>query len=211
MQRAYTELGARRSYLVYNAADPDDYYPVPPVDDKACDMLFMGNRMPGREQRVRDLFFAAAEAAPLNRFVLGGNGWADCALPPNVRYVGHVPTGDHRAWNCSARLVLNINRSDMAATGYSPPTRVFEAAGCGSCVVTDSWEGIPTFFEPDHEILVAATADDIVDHLRRTGPDRARTIGRAARQRVLRDHTYSRRAAELDQLLLTERARARVG
>jgi len=211
VQRAYAELGARRSYLVYNAADPDEYYPVPPVAEKACDVLFMGNRMPDREQRVHDLFFGAAEAAPDASFVLGGNGWGDRAMPSNVRYVGHVPTGDHRVWNCSARLVLNINRSDMAATGYSPPTRVFEAAGCGSCVLTDAWEGIPTFFEPDHEILVASSADDIVNHLRMTGADRARTIGRAARERVLRDHTYSRRASELDRALSIPRATATVG
>jgi spore maturation protein CgeB len=211
VQRAYAELGARRSHLVYNAVDPHDYYPVPPVADKACDVLFMGNRMPDREQRVRDLFFGAAEGAPEARFVLGGNGWDDCARPPNVRYVGHVPTGDHRAWNCSARLVLNINRADMAATGYSPPTRVFEAAGCGSCVVTDAWAGIATFFEPDTEILVAASAAAIIEHLRATTPDRARAIGRAARQRVLRDHTYTRRAAELDQVLSAPRLGETVG
>jgi spore maturation protein CgeB len=211
VQHAYAELGARRSELVYNAVDPDDYYPVLPVADRGCDVLFMGNRMPDREQRVHDLFFGAAEAAPEASFVLGGNGWGDYAMPANVRYVGHVPTGDHRAWNCSARLVLNINRSDMAATGYSPPTRVFEAAGCGSCVLTDAWDGIPTFFAPGHEILVAASADEIVNHVRTTAPERAQAIGRAARQRVLRDHTYTRRASELDQVLSTARAGATIG
>ena len=115
----------------------------------------MGNRMPDREQRVRDLFFGAAALAPEFEFVLGGSGWDDCSDAANVRYVGHVPTGEHRAWNCSARLVLNVNRADMAATGFSPPTRVFEAAGCGSCVVTDAWQGIETFLEPTDEILVA--------------------------------------------------------
>ena len=206
VQRAYAELGARRTHLVYNAADPDEYFPVPPEPDKACDVLFMGNRMPDREQRVADLFFAAAAAAPEASFVLGGNGWADHPMPGNVRYIGHVPTGDHRAWNCSARLVLNINRSDMAATGYSPPTRVFEAAGCGACVVTDAWQGISTFFEPEREILVAASAAQIVDHLRQTSPARAHEIGRAARERVLRDHTYAGRALELEQALATARA-----
>jgi spore maturation protein CgeB len=119
VQRAYAELGARRSHLVYNAVDPDEYYPVPPAVDRACDLLFMGNRMPDREQRVHDLFFAAAESTPEASFVLGGSGWDDRAMPDNVRYVGHVPTAEHRSWNCSARIVLNINRSDMAATGYS--------------------------------------------------------------------------------------------
>lgn len=210
VQNAYAELGARRSILVYNAVDPDEYYPVARQSDKACDVLFMGNRMPDREQRVRDLFFAAAEAAPDASFVLGGNGWSDCAMPDNVRYVGHVPTGDHRAWNCAARLVLNINRSDMAATGYSPPTRVFEAAGCGSCVVTDAWQGIPTFFEPGREILVAASADEIVNLLHTISSERAQAIGQAARLRVLRDHTYVARAAALDEVLSTPKSEVAV-
>jgi spore maturation protein CgeB len=201
VQAAYARLGARRSQLVYNAVDPDEYYPVAPDPARACDLLFMGNRMPDREQRVQDLFFAAARAAPDLTFVLGGNGWGDVSMPPNVRYVGHVPTREHRVWNCSARLVLNINRADMAATGYSPPTRVFEAAGCASCIVTDAWQGIEAFLAPGIEVLVAASADDIVSHLRHTSAEQARTIGAAARRRVLADHTYARRAAELDQAL----------
>ena len=209
VQAAYAQLGARAAHLVYNAVDPDEYYPVPPDPHRSSDVLFMGNRMPDREARVRDLFFGAAELAPDLRFVLGGNGWSDCHVPPNVRVVGHVPTADHRAWNCSARLVLNINRADMAATGYCPPTRVFEAAGCASCVVTDAWQGIDTFFEPEREILVAHSADEIVERARRTSPADAQRIGAAARARVLREHTYARRAAELEQVLLRQPAGAR--
>jgi spore maturation protein CgeB len=201
VQSKYAQLGARRSHLVYNAVDPDDYFPIAPDPERACDVLFMGNRMPDREARVHQLFFSAARRAPELRFVLGGNGWADCALPPNVRWIGHVPTADHRVWNCSARMVLNINRADMAANGYSPPTRVFEAAGCGSCVITDAWEGIDTFFAPGEEILVARTADDLVDLVRGTSAARARAIGEAARRRVLRDHTYAARAADLERVL----------
>jgi spore maturation protein CgeB len=186
---------------VYNAVDPDEYFPVPADSSRACDVLFMGNRMPDREARVHELYFRAAELAPDLTFVLGGSGWGDCHVPANVRYVGHVPTAEHRAWNCSARVVLNVNRSDMAATGYSPPTRIFEAAGCGSCVLTDAWQGIDSFLEPDKEVLVATSAEDIVRHLRQTPLERANAIGMAARQRVLRDHTYSARAAALDTVL----------
>ncbi|MDQ3809302.1 MAG: glycosyltransferase, partial [Chloroflexota bacterium] len=166
VQRAYAELGARAAHLVYNAVDPEEYFPVPADPAKACDVLFMGNRMPDRERRVHDFFFAAARQAPDLSFVLGGSGWDGCDLPPNVRWIGHVPTADHRAWNCSARVVLNINRADMAATGFSPPTRVFEAAGCGACVVTDAWRGIESFFAMGVEIIVAADAEALVEHLR---------------------------------------------
>jgi len=201
VREAYARLNAQRAELIYNAVDPDDYYPVPVDPERGCDVLFMGNRMPDREQRVHDLLFAAARSAPDLDVVLGGSGWADVALPGNVRYVGHVPTGDHRAWNCSARMVLNINRSDMAATGFSPPTRVFEAAGCGSCVVTDAWDGIETFLEPDEEVLVVSSADELVDVVRSTSARRAAAIGQAARARVLRDHTYATRARTLEELL----------
>ena len=201
VESAYASLGARRTQLVYNAVDPEEYYPVQPDPARGCDLLFMGNRMPDREQRVRDLFFGAAELAPEQRFVLGGSGWGDVRLPTNVRWVGHVPTGEHRSWNCSARMALNINRSDMAATGYSPPTRVFEAAGCGTCLITDAWDGIATFFAPDREILVASSAEEIAAFLRDVPPSQADRIGHAARERVLRDHTYRRRAADLDTAL----------
>jgi spore maturation protein CgeB len=201
VEEAYSTLGARRTELIYNAVDPEEYYPVASDPLRQCDLLFMGNRMPDRETRVRDLFFEAARRAPELQFVLGGNGWSDCALPPNVRWIGHVPTSAHRVLNCSARMVLNINRADMAATGYSPPTRVFEAAGCGSCVVTDAWEGISTFFAPGDEILVASTAEDIIHHLRETSLEKARRIGAAARRRVLLDHTYAARAANLESAL----------
>jgi spore maturation protein CgeB len=208
VQAAYARLGAQQSHLVYNAVDPDEYYPMKPDAERECDLLFMGNRMPDRESRVHELFFRAASLAPELSFVLGGNGWHDCALPSNVRWIGHVPTGEHRAWNCSARMVLNINRADMAATGYSPPTRVFEAAGCGSCVITDFWEGIDTFFTPDAEILVARSAEDIVAHLRSTSAARSSAIGAAARARVLKDHTYTARAAELETVLTRAEAAA---
>ncbi|MBV9322812.1 MAG: glycosyltransferase [Chloroflexi bacterium] len=207
VQSAYARLGARRTLLVYNAVDPDEYFPVRPDPTRACDLLFMGNRMPDREQRVHDLFFRAAELSPESSLVLGGNGWGDVPLPSNVRWIGHVPTAEHRGWNCSARLVLNINRSDMASTGYSPPTRVFEAAGCAACVVTDAWEGISTFFCPESEILVASSAADIAAYLRAIDGSRAASIGAAARHRVLVDHTYARRALELDTALALEYAR----
>jgi spore maturation protein CgeB len=206
VEAAYTRLGARRSLIVYNAVDPDEYFPVPPDPDKVCDLLFMGNRMPDRELRVRDLFFRAAELSPRASFVLGGSGWGDVPMPPNVRWIGHVPTGEHRAWNCSARFVLNINRTDMAATGYSPPTRVFEAAGCGACVVTDAWDGISTFFAEGSEILVASSADDIAACFQLDN-QRLASIGAAARRRVLEDHTYARRAEQFDASLLLEPAR----
>src|SRR5262245_12188944 len=142
----YTRLGAANCHPIYNALDPESHYPVSPDPDLACDLLLIANRLPDREQRVEDFFLAAARLAPDLRFVLGGEGWGTKSLPENVRWIGHVGTNDHNRVNCSARMVLNLNRDSMANVGFSPPTRVFEAAGAESCLVTDAWEGIEMFF-----------------------------------------------------------------
>src|SRR5690606_22663707 len=113
---------------------------------------FLGNRLPDREERVERFFFHAARQAarhpPGERFVLGGSGWHDKPMPDNVAYLGHVYTRDHNAFNCSTRAVLNISRESMARYGFSPATRVFEAAGAGACIITDAWEGLDSFLEP---------------------------------------------------------------
>jgi spore maturation protein CgeB len=97
--------------------------------------------------------------------------------------------------------VLNVNRDSMAETGFSPPTRIFEAAGAGACVVTDAWAGIEQFFAPHREIFLAASAEEVVEHLRQTSPEQARAIGEAMRERALRDHTYEQRAAAVEAVL----------
>ncbi|HEX5432663.1 MAG TPA: glycosyltransferase, partial [Candidatus Angelobacter sp.] len=204
----YLRLGAANCHPIYNALDPETHYPVPPEPDLGCDLVFIGNRLPDRERRVEEFFLRAAERAPEFKFVLGGEGWGDKRLPANVRWIGHVGTGDHNLVNCSARMVLNINRESMAGVGFSPPTRVFEAAGAGCCVITDRWAGVENFFEPGKEILVAANAEDIVHLLRSLNADEAKDIGLQMRSRALRDHTYQLRAKEFDLLVEDTRALA---
>jgi spore maturation protein CgeB len=198
---AYRALGARACVPVYNALDPETHHPVPPDPRFACDLAFLGNRLPDREARVTRFFIAPAARLPERRFILGGAGWGDRALPANVAWIGHVPTADHNALNATARAVLNINRDSMAETGFSPPTRVFEAAGAGACLVTDAWVGIEMFLKPDEEVLVVRDGQDVVDLMAGLTDERARAIGRAALARVLAEHTYDRRAGAVDALL----------
>ncbi|HKS09996.1 MAG TPA: glycosyltransferase [Pyrinomonadaceae bacterium] len=199
--RGYRALGARSCVPVYNALDPDTHHPVLSDERFVCDLALLANRLPDREARIEEFFFDVAAGLPNHRFVLGGNGWADKAMPANVKYLGHVYTRDHNAFNCSARTVLNVNRDSMATYGFSPPTRIFEAAGSASCLITDAWEGIETFLEPDREVLVARCGEDVIRHLRTLGQCRAKQIGAAALQRVLSEHTYAHRAEQLQQLL----------
>ncbi|HKT59315.1 MAG TPA: glycosyltransferase [Gemmatimonadales bacterium] len=198
---AYTRLGARACVPVYNALDPSTHYPVAPDSRFAADLAFLGNRLPDREARVEEFFLSPALALPEQQFLLGGSGWGDKPLPRNVRYLGHVYTRDHNALNGTPRAVLNVNRESMARYGFSPPTRVFEAAGAGGCLITDAWQGIEMFLEPGLEVLVADHGHEVVSHLQALTPARAAAIGRAARARILAQHTYTHRAAQVETLL----------
>ncbi len=197
----YLALGAKNCFPIYNALDPDTHFRVPAEDRFRCDLAFIGNRMPDRETRVEQFFFAAAEQAPELRFLLGGEGWESRRLPNNVRWIGHVGTALHNVINSSARMVLNINRDSMAKVGFSPPTRVFEAAGSAACLITDQWAGVDQFFRVGCEILVAKHAGDVVAYLWEISSERARSIGAAMRERALREHTYAARTRRVDEIL----------
>jgi spore maturation protein CgeB len=197
----YTALGARTCIPVYNALDPDTHHPVAPRADLRVDLALLANRLPDREARVEDFFFRAVEAQPERRFLLGGNGWEDRATAAHLRYLGHVPPGDHNAVNRSALAVLNVTREDMVANGWSPATRVFEAAGAGACLISDTWQGIEEFLEPGEEVLLARDGQEVADLLAGLGPEEARRIGDAARERMLAEHTYGHRAQQLEGIL----------
>jgi spore maturation protein CgeB len=199
----YGALGARDCIPVYNALDPETHHPVEPDDRFRADLAFVGNRLPDREQRVDEFFFTAAALAPERSFLLGGAGWDEGPRPANVRYIGHVSTNDHNAVNSTPLAVLNVSRDSMAENGWSPPTRVFEAAGAGACVITDAWEGIELFLEPGREVLVAGSGHAVASHVGGLSPDMAAGIGAAARERVLREHTYAQRAAQVEEVLRT--------
>jgi spore maturation protein CgeB len=204
---AYEGFGARRCVPIYNALDPQTHHPVPPEPRFAADLSFLGNRLPDREARVEEFFLRAAAMLPQKRFLIGGNGWETKAMPPQVRHIGHVYTREHNAFNTSSLAVLNIARDSMAAVGFSPATRVFEAAGAGACLITDAWVGLEHFLREGEEVLVARDGAEVAEHLRQLTPARARAIGEAARARILSEHTYARRGAQVDALLREEAVR----
>ncbi|MFL6721347.1 MAG: glycosyltransferase [Sphingomonas sp.] len=203
---AYEGFGAARCVPVYNALDPTTHCPVEPDPRFAADLSFLGNRLPDREARVEQFFLEPAAALPDRTFLIGGNGWETKATPPNVRHLGHVFTHEHNAFNCTPLAVLNVARDSMADIGFSPATRVFEAAGAAACLITDAWEGIELFLEPGEEVLVARDGQDVAEHVRALTPARAGQIGRAALRRVLSEHTYAHRGAQVDALLKREMA-----
>jgi spore maturation protein CgeB len=200
---AYTGYGAKACTPIYNALDPHTHHPVPSDPRFAADLAFLGNRLPDREARVEEFFLSVASSLPGRTFLLAGNGWETKPMPPNIICHGHLGSGDHNAFNCTPLAVLNISRESMASYGFSPATRVFEAAGAGACIITDEWEGIEHFLEPGREVLVAGDAASVVSHLESLTAERAREIGGAARRRVLAEHTYDHRVEQLESILTT--------
>ena len=198
---AYKELGARQCVPIYNALDADTHFPGERDPRFNAGLGFLGNRLPDREARVEEFFLQPAQLLPQKTFLLGGSGWGDKNLPSNVSYAGHVYTRDHNAFNATPLAVLNIARDEMARYGFSPATRVFEAAGGAACLISDYWEGIELFFEPETEILVARNGAEVAAILSELTPQRARAIGEAALQRALREHLYTHRAGEVDRVL----------
>ena len=177
---AYEGFGAARCVPIYNALDPTTHHPVDPDARFSADLSFLGNRLPDREARVEQFFLEPAAALPDRQFLIGGNGWDSKAMPANVRHLGHVFTHEHNAFNCTPLAVLNVARDSMANIGFSPATRVFEAAGAAACLITDAWEGIELFLQPGEEVLVARDGKDVAEHVRALTPERARSIGQAA-------------------------------
>ncbi|HEX8253655.1 MAG TPA: glycosyltransferase [Thermoanaerobaculia bacterium] len=202
----YAAFGARECIPIYNALDPLTHHPVPPKPEFDADLSFLGNRLPDREARVEEFFLRAAQLLPEARFLLGGSGWGDKPLPDSVRYLGHVFTGDHNAFNCTPRAVLNVSRDSMASNGWSPATRVFEAAGAAACLITDAWEGIDYFLEPEKEVLVAREGAEVAEIVKALDGKRAKQIGAAAMKRVLAEHTYAHRAKQVTAILTGARA-----
>lgn len=202
--RAYNRLGARRCVPIYNALTPGTHHPVEPQDRFDADLAFCGNRRPDREARVAEFFFQPAALLPNRRFLLGGNGWDAGVLNlPNIRYVGHVCAADHNAFNTTPLAVLNVCRESMARFGFSPPARIFEAAGAAACIITDNWKGIELFLKPGVECIAADSGQDVAKALDVLTVEQARHMGDLAQRRVLTEHTYARRAQQVQQCLLT--------
>jgi spore maturation protein CgeB len=197
-------LGARRTATLYGSVDPSVHHPVPRQENYRSDLSYLGTYAANRQRALEALFLEPARRMPGQRFVIGGAQYpADFPWLPNVFFVRHLPPSEHPAFFSSSALTLNVTRAPMAAMGWCPSGRLFEAAACGTPVLSDDWPGLETFFEPGKEILVARTPADVEDALSRS-PAELERIGRAARERALSDHTALQRARELVDLVEQE-------
>lgn len=201
LEELHTRLGARRVAPLYGSVDPAVHQPRDPKPRYRGNLSYLGTYASDRQNKLQDLFIEPARRCPDKRFVLGGAQyplefpWAD-----NIWFVRHVPPPEHPAFYCSSDLTLSITRAAMAEMGYCPSGRLFEAAACGTPIVSDYWAGFEDFFEPGREILVVSSADDVQEALS-LDREELRRIGAAARKRVLAEHTADRRGMELLSLL----------
>ncbi|HEX7048984.1 MAG TPA: glycosyltransferase [Longimicrobiales bacterium] len=190
--------GAPRAVPLYCAVDPAQHRPRPARAAYRCALGYMGTYAPDRQRAVEELVNAPArERCGLDFIVAGPQYPKDLRWPANVRRFEHVPPADHPAFYCSNRLTLNLTRAEMRRWGWSPSVRIFEAAACGATIVSDPWEGLDRFLEPEREVLLARSAADVVAFLD-LSPHEVREIGEAARTRVLAEHTNDVRAAQFE-------------
>ncbi len=197
LKRLEREYRARSARVLYCSADPELYFPE--SQTIRWDMGYMGTYSEDRQPALESLLLDPARRWEQGRFVVAGPLYpAAIAWPGNVERVEHIPPGGHRAFYNAQRLTLNITRADMRAAGWSPSVRLFEAAACGTPILSDCWPGLESFLEPGREILVARNAAEADDIIRHTPPSELRTLALRARRRVLAAHTPSRRAAELE-------------
>jgi spore maturation protein CgeB len=161
---------------------------------------YIGTYSADRQPALECLLIDAARQLPAEQFAVAGPQYpASIRWPENVARFAHLPPSEHAAFYCAQRYTLNVTRSDMVSAGYSPSVRLFEAAACGVPVLSDDWPGIETILAPDREILIAHTTADVVRILRDVSDERRRSIGAAARSRVMRDHTADHRGGQLEE------------
>ena len=196
-----SRLGARAVAPLYGSVDPDVHRPVQPDPSHRSDLSYLGTYAADRQAALERFFLAPARLRPSRQFALAGSQYPqDFPWQPNVRYVWHMPPPAHPSFYCASGFTLNITRAAMAAVGYCPSGRLFEAAACGTPIVSDWWEGIDGFFAPGEEIVIAHRTEDVLAALDLTEAERRR-LARAARERTLEEHSAAARARELEALL----------
>jgi len=194
-------LGARRVDSLYGHVDPQVHHRVALVEQYRCGLSYLGTYAADRQAVLETLFIEPARQLLGQTFLIGGAQYpADFPWTDNIRFVRHMPPAEHPAFFSSSRLTLSVTRRAMADNGHCPSGRLFEAAACGTPVLSDWWPGLDAFFVPGREILVARTTQDVVQALELSDAEIAR-IATAARERVLAEHTSDHRARQLERLL----------
>jgi spore maturation protein CgeB len=197
-----TEFGAKAAVPLYCSFDPARYRFASVRSEYACDFSYMGTYAQDRQAKIEELFCTPARRLPEKKFLLAGPQYPkELSWPQNVRHIIHLEPRFHASFYSFSRMTLNVTRREMVLAGYSPSVRLFEAAACGSTIVSDGWPGLETFLTPGKEILLPRSSEDVVRYLSEMDDAEIRQIGRNAQQRVLAEHTAEHRAEEFERYL----------
>jgi len=196
-----SRLDAKRAVALYGSVDPEVHRPVPARESYRADLSYIGTYAEDRQATLNALFLEPARQLPERRFLIAGAQYPPAfAWQPNLFFVRHIAPPDHPALYSSSRLTLNVTRRAMAQAGHCPSGRLFEAAACGTPIVTDYWDGLESFFQPGEEILVADRTAEVMTALELSDDQLGRIAGRA-RQRAMEEHCAARRARQLEAIL----------
>ena len=197
-----TIFHARRAVPLYCSFDPDRYR-LSEMDKRfRCDLSYMGTYAPDRQTKLEELLCKPARRLPSKSFIVAGPQYPpSLSWPGNVQQIVHLEPKFHPPFYSSSQFTLNLTRKDMVEAGYSPSVRLFEAAGCGATIISDSWPGLETFFTPAREILEAQSAEEVTRYLEELSPEEARNIGRRAQERVLAEHSAQKRAIQFEDFV----------
>jgi spore maturation protein CgeB len=200
LRRLMRDYGAPAAHALYCSVDTEAYRPL--GLPARWDLGYLGTWSQDRQPTLERLLIEPARRASHLRFVVAGPQYpADIAWPPNVERIEHVPPAEHPAFYAACRFTLNVTRADMARMGWSPSVRLFEAAACATPIISDIWEGIGSVLAPEQEIILARSAGDVLKALLHMPEEHRRTLGGAARQRILAEHTAEHRAEALEHHL----------
>ena len=204
LQELEAAFKARRALPFYCSVDPEIYEPSGVSAAFGCDLSYLGTYAPDRQPALSEFIDKTASLDPSSRFIVAGPQYpADLNWQPNVRRIVHLAPSDHPSFYSSSRFTLNLTRHEMIVAGWSPSVRLFEAAACGVPILSDTWEGLDSFFTPNEEILTPARAEDVVDILRNYTQSGRDQVGRRARDRVLSEHTSEHRAIQFEEIVST--------
>jgi spore maturation protein CgeB len=204
-----SEFGARSAVPLYCSFDPEQYFPRGVYRRYECDLSYMGTYAADRQAKLEKLFSSTATQLSDMKFLLAGPQYpSKLKWPENVRRIKHLSPRWHPHFYSSSRLTLNLTRKEMVTAGFSPSVRLFEAAACGATIVSDMWPGLDTFFRLGEEILVADDSTQVVDFLKHTNDSETRLVGERGRERVLAEHSSSRRAEEFEKQIALARSRS---
>ncbi|MBM1171735.1 CgeB family protein [Microvirga arabica] len=208
LEHLMEQYGSPAARALYCSVDPKAY---PALErEKRWDLSYLGTYSPDRQPTLERLLIEPARRAPHLRFVVAGPQYpADIDWPSNVERIDHVPPGEHPAFYAQSRYTLNVTRADMIRAGYSPSVRLFEAAACGTPIISDIWDGIETLLEPGRDIILAEKPDDVLEVLGTWAETRRKALGASAQGRILAEHTAAHRAASMERDLMEAMDRSR--